>query len=311
MFKKIASLVLAATMMISTAAFATSAAEVPAEESAVVAADESSAVGAANKVNFDANSTGWKNFKKVFCYIWEYGGSEFFAWGSRKTQCSDNGDGTYSFDLDKAGISLDSSKVYAVIFSNDNGMQTYDLIMGPECIGDTAYCDGTMYENAVDSTKTAQAAFWKGQDKTKYGPIKQVTSIGNIVGTCIPATKTPYIMFVDFLKNNLLNAAAVTGLSDQELVDKTAKELGLGQADVEKAIKESGVEVKWEASKSSLEGGSKADTNKPAGNTSNNSSNNSTGSVQSGVESTIVFVCGGLMLAAAGMVFLARKKREE
>lgn len=327
MFKKIASLVLAATMMVGTAMFTTSAAEVAAEESAAVSADDSSAVGAEsdseavgakNTLTFDTTTSSWKTFKKVYCYIWEYGGDSFFDWGGRKTMCADNGDGTYSYDLDKAGISLESGKTYAVIFSNDSGMQTYDLILGTECIGKTAYCDGTMYENPVDSTKTSEAAFWKGMDKTKYGPVKQVTSIGNVVGTCIPGTKTAYGMMVDFLKNNLVNAQGFSGKDDQTLVDDTAKALGLYQSDVEKAIKEAGVEVKWSADKSSLDGGSNAAANSsPAGNNSgssnnnSNNNNNSTGSVKSGVETTIVFVCGGLMLAAAGMAFLARKKREE
>lgn len=48
-----------------------------------------------------------------------------------------------------------------------------------------------------------------------------------------------------------------------------------------------------------------------SGSGSSGSGSSSTGAVKSGVETTIVFVMAGLMVSAAGVMFLARKKREE
>ena len=44
---------------------------------------------------------------------------------------------------------------------------------------------------------------------------------------------------------------------------------------------------------------------------SSGSGSSSTGAVKSGVETTIVFVMAGLMVSAAGVMFLARKKKED
>ena len=172
MFKKIASIALAAAMLTSAAAIAASAADtdeaVGAVEDSALGADESGSelgaeagdtVAAGNTLSFDANTAGWKNYKKVFCYIWEYGGSAFADFGAKETKCSDeDGDGVWTFDLSAAGWNLQSGKEYGVIFSNENKMQTYNLLVGPECYGDTAFCDGTTYENPEDSSKTATAA---------------------------------------------------------------------------------------------------------------------------------------------------------
>lgn len=347
MFKKMASFVLAAAMMVGTAAFTAGAAETDAEEvaaensavvsadnSSEVGADSSSEVGAGNVLNFDTASAGWKNFKKVYCHIYLYGGDALADWQTKKEACSDDdNDGVWTYDLSKKGFTLESGKLYAVIFSNDLAAQTYDLLFDTSCFGKTAYCDGTTYENPVDSNKTGLAAFWKGVDKTKFGPLKQVTSIGNVVGTCIPSTTSAYKMFTDFLTNNLDSAKQYSGKNDQKLIDDTAKALGLYQGDVEQAIKETKVKVSWSKSKSSLPSGENPTAHKTSsgksdgsGSGSGSSGNSSSGgsssgsgsgsgsgssSVSSGQETTIFFVFGGLMLAAAGVVFLARKKREE
>ena len=47
------------------------------------------------------------------------------------------------------------------------------------------------------------------------------------------------------------------------------------------------------------------------GSGSSGSGSSSTGAVKSGVETTIVFVMAGLMVSAAGVMFLARKKKED
>lgn len=207
-------------------------------------------------INFDANTADWYNYRFVSCHIWEYDGDSFYAWGSKKQKCTDtDGDGIWTYDLEANDIYLESDKLYGVVFYNSNYSETYNLLMGTDCIGDTAYCDGTYYENPVDSIKTSQAAFWRNQYSTEYGPELCITSIGNIVGTCVPKYTSTYSMFVRFLVEYLENARVYSGKTDQQLLDDTAEALGLYVEDVEEAIKEAYVYVKWSAYKSTLDRG--------------------------------------------------------
>ncbi len=245
-FKKLISVVLALIMILSTFSINAFAADV----------SEEAATGSANVLNFDANTSGWNNYKKIFCHIWVYNGDSFYAWQSKAEACTDpDKDGIWTYDLDAKNISLDYSTLYCVIFSNENGMQTYDLLFDTSVIGDTAYCDGTFYENPEDSSKTAHAAFWRGQDPTAFGPVKCITSIGNVVGTCLPYTTTPQDMFEDFLLNKLENARTYSNKDDQKLIDDTAAALELTRNDVEHLIYITGVSVAWRSYNSSLESG--------------------------------------------------------
>ena len=236
MFKRIMSVMLAIVMLLSVAMIATSAAqveiadnsadavaEVAADGAADTGADAGADTGAGNVINFKVEGSGWKNFKKVFCHIWEHNGDDFFAWQAKAEACKDeDGDGIWTYDLDAKGVTLEPGKLYAVIFSNENNMQTYDLLMDSTCIGDTVYCDlNQSFENPEDSSKTALAAFWTSKDPVAFGPVKCVTSIGNVVGTCIPATTSAQAMFVDFLVNKLENARTYSGKNDQQLLDDT------------------------------------------------------------------------------------------
>lgn len=261
MSKKIVSIVLVLLLLFTMTAVVASAEQVELDEQgaeavATVGADASDASTGANVIKFDANSAGWKNFKTVYAHIWACDGTgDWPSWQSKKEKCDyDESTGIASYDVSKAG-EVGSGANWAVIFSNENGMQTFNLLFGSECFGDTAKCDGTEYENPTDSTKKAQAAVWSNQDKTKFGPCLTITSIGNVVGTCCPGNTSRYKLMVDFLKNNLENARTYSGKDDQTLLDDTGKALGLYKGDVEKAVSESGVSVEWSASASNLPDG--------------------------------------------------------
>lgn len=329
MFKKILSFMLAVMMIMSVVAISASAAQVEiADNAADAAADTGADAGAdtaaGNKIYFEPDTAGWNNYKKVFCHIWAYGGDSFFPWQGKKEGCVDNKDGKWYYDLDAKGVTLAPGTLYACIFSNENGMQTYNLLMDSTCIGDTAYCDGTTYENPEDSSKTALAAFWRGKDPAVFGPEMCVTSIGNIVGTCIPSTTSAYSMFVDFLANKLTNAQTYSGKDDQTLLDDTAKALGLGQDDIEAAIKETGVTVKWTKTESKAEEGSNEEAKQPGkkpttggGNGGGNGGSNGGGSTgggsgsgtQTGQSETMIYIMLGLM-AIAGVAIVVARKRE-
>lgn len=348
MFKRFLSLALVAIVMLSMTVAAVSAAQVEiagvgAEAGAEVGAESSASTGASNTITFDASTTGWKNYKTVSCHIWEHGGDEIYAWGLKKELMKDNGDGTWTYDLVKAGISLDPSKYYGVIFYNNNGAQTYDLGCGTACLGDTAYCTEELIENPVDSNKKTLATYWKNKDKTAYGPIKGITSIGNIVGECIPPTTSAYDMFVSFLKNTLNNARTYaknddgSSKTDQQLIDDVAKNLGIGKDDIEKAIKEAGVTADWKKDdskandKSDPGANEKGGTNGGSGNGSSGSGSGSSGSngssggsgssssggssrsgsgssASTGQGTTVLFIMLGVMVAAVGVIIFARKR---
>ncbi len=344
MFKKIASIALAAMMLGSTAVVA-SAAE---KDEAVAAADDSSAVAAADdsavgadegsestgaetKIYFDVNSAGWKNFTNITLYLYEHGGSEIIPWGSKKGNMTDEGNGKWSFDIEGKGYSLDSGKAYGCIFTGDWSFQTCDLIIGSACYGDTAECTGNQVENNVDSNKSSDEVRWKNADSSVYGNPICITSIGNVIGTAYWPGENAESVLKEFLttddaKKSIENAKKFTGKKDQEIIDATAKALGLSDDQVAAIIAASGKTFEWKPSSgsstqettsagsgssgSSSSGSSSSSSGSSSSSSSGSSGSTTTGSVTSGEGTTVYFVIGGILLAAAGVFFLARKKRE-
>ncbi len=351
MFKKIVSIVIAAMMVTSMAAVAVSAAEsdvavgaasdnesVAAQDGDSVGAESGdSAVGAGNTVSFQVDTSLWKNFKSVRLYMYAHDGSDFplNTWGSKKGDMQKTGDNLYTFDFDAKGYTVESGKQYGMIFCTDTGIQTCDIIFDSSIMGDTASLTGDMVENNVDSNKKSYYVKWKNADSSKYAPPLCITSIGNVIGEALWAGTTKYDMLVNFIKSDdkdgLSNALKFNGKTVQQTLDDTAKALGLGQDDIEKAIKESGKTLDWKKDASSAQEGSSSggdsssnsgdsSSNSSGGNTSSGGSSSSSGgssssssgssSVSSGQETTILFVFGGVMLAAAGVIFLMRKRRD-
>ena len=352
MFKKIASLAIAATMMVGTAAITASAAEVEsdavgAEDSAVVSADNSSevgadagseAVGAGNVVKFDAKKSGWNldTNKKFFCHIWKADGSktsqgnDWPAWQAKAELCTfDKNTGIATYDLSKAdpGISSSDGSVYCVIFSSNTGMQTYNTIMSGACIGDTLYCSGEQIENPEDDAKKAAVAVW--ENNPNCGPERKITSTGNIVGTAFPDGESDVTLLANYLMQyyddpaktdltqNLLDTLKISPTDVIAVVKKRAA----GEDKKINAIVDilskctdptTGKKVDKETLEKTQAGASGASsTGSGSSSGSSSSSGSGSSSVKSGVETTIFYVFGGLMLAAAGVAFLARKKREE
>lgn len=353
MFKKIASLAIAATMMVGTAAITASAAEVEsdavgAEDSAVVSADNSSevgadagseAVGAGNVIKFDAKKSGWNldTNKKFFCHIWKADGSktsegkDWPAWQSKAELCTlDKDTGIATYDLSKAdpGISSSDGSVYCVIFSSNTGMQTYNTIMSGACIGDTLYCNGEQIENPEDSEKKAMVAVW--ENNPTGGPEKKITSTGNIVGTAFPDGESDVTLVANYLMQyyedpaktdltqNILDTLKVSPTDVIAVVKKRAdgddKKINAIVDILSKCTDPTtGKKVDKETLEKTQAGASGASSTGSGSNggSTGSGSNSGSSSVKSGVETTIFYVFGGLMLAAAGVAFLARKKREE
>lgn len=107
-----------------------------------------------------AKGVEWKNFKRVFCHIWreEAEGGDFYAWQDKGERCTDLGNGYWEYDL--SDFTFDEDGTYAVIFSNNNGFQTYNLSLTSDCLGDIAVCEGDTCTNPVDSEKNCAVARW-------------------------------------------------------------------------------------------------------------------------------------------------------
>lgn len=207
-----------------------------------------------NKLYFEPDTAGWKNFEKMYCHIWEYEtGNWFFNWQSKNEACV-NKDGKWYYDLDMKAVSLKPGVTYACIFSNENGQYTYDLIFDTTVLGDSAYCDGTFYNSPDDGSRKPMFAFWRNQDKEKFGPVMQITGWGPVVGTCVPAPKTKIDLFKEFLTSTtLLSAQIFSGLNDQDLLDHIGAQLGFYSTDVERCVRVTGVDVQWSMADSKLD----------------------------------------------------------
>ena len=199
-----------------------------------------------NKIHFDNTTSDWDEETQVYCHIFEYNGNAFFEWQTKKERCNDNGDGTWTYDLDAKGVVLDPEKMYCVIFSNEDTEETYQLFMDTSCMGDTVYCDGTKTENPVDSSKKSDTAYWRNQDKNEFGPVLAISSVGNVIGSACAPDTTPEEMFENFLTNSLDNARTYSGKNDQQLIDDIKDGLGLADAQVAEAIEKTGAEVEWQ-----------------------------------------------------------------
>ena len=200
--------------------------------------------GNGNKLYFYVNPNLWKNYKTIYCYLYDHKDGEIITWGSKKGAMEDLGNNVWVFDLDAKGIILQNGHQYGCIFTADWGAQTCDLIVGTPCIGDVAYVTGNMVENNVDSNKKSYYARWKNANSMGYAPPLCINAIGNVIGEALWAGETPYTILVNFLKdrgrNGLDNAIKFNGKTQQQTIDEVANRLGLSTEDIAKAIAESG-----------------------------------------------------------------------
>ena len=234
-----------------------------------------------NKIYFDVNGTGWEMGAKDKVAFYIYGGdfgteanpTTPVGWGTKKPigTATTGVSGMYEIDpAAKLGYTFTEGVQYKIIFVhtsvNSWKEQTYDLYFTTDCFGHVAYCDGTTTENPVDSSKNALTAYWYGIDPAVCGPVLQITSIGNVVGTCPEKGKTPASVFSDFLsvvntdigRTGLENARKFVvnnGIkTEQQLIDDIGTALNLTIEQVETAAKETGVEIAWSAKMSTMEG---------------------------------------------------------
>ncbi len=353
MLKKIISIALAVLMVMSVAVVAVSAADTDsasagAEVSNSAGADTSnSGTGASNVIYFDYG-TKWKNVQQIYAHIWIVGGDEFYGWQSGGEKCTRKGPTTWAYDLSELNKStaisggLKSGVDYCVIFSADNGLQTFDQTFGTPCIGDTAKLTGNQIENAVDSEKKAYESVWK-TNSSKFGPHLAISSIGNIIGSKLAPGESGTQVIGDWLYAYynaqtfdvvpaLAKALPKFGVKDieavyayimskddtlgddvldfikEELEDAYKKAYGAPAKIDEKKAKEKEKELKKGKKPNEI---SEDDPSGNAGGTSGASTGNSSGSGADGQETTIFFILGTVMILAAGTILFTRKRKED
>ena len=246
---------------------------------------------------------------------------------------------------------MKSGGKYGIIFSANTGIQTYDLTIGVECKGDTAKLTGKQIENPVDSNKKGYEAVWTSNSGkygphlaltsignvvgSKLAPGENgIQVIGDWVPTywnspnvnAVNALAKAYPKFGIKTISDLTNVYAY--VMTKKDVDK--KDYASIKSTLEKAfykaypdqkgkkIDEKTAEKKAESGEASnpasLSGGSSSSSGSSGSSSSGGSysgGGDSSGSGADGQETTIFFVLGGVMIAAAGAMFVSRKRREE
>ncbi|MBR2280335.1 MAG: LPXTG cell wall anchor domain-containing protein [Ruminococcus sp.] len=243
---------------------------------------------------------------------------------------------------------LKSGEDYCIIFSAQTGKQTYDATFSKACVGDTLKLTGKLIENPVDSEKKADEAVWS-KNSGSYGPHLAFTSIGNIVGSKLCPNEKGTEVIGDWLptyyKSKFVKAVPALAkafpkfgiTSASQIQDIYAYIISKKTGEDEKAMKkmledafakaypakknEAKIDenkAKNEAKQISSNGGhissssSASSSSSSSGSSySGSSSSNSSGSGSDGEEDTILFILLGVMLAAAGVIFVTRRKRTE
>ena len=241
---------------------------------------------------------------------------------------------------------LKSGEKYCIIFSADTGVQTYDTTFGTECIGDTAYLTGEKVENPVDSKKSADECVWEN-NSSKYGPHFALTSIGNIVGDKLAPGENAIQIIGDWIPTYYLNpnvdaidamskAFPKLGIKDMDDIEAIyayvlSKETGEDEADILRQLQEAiyivdpslkGQKVDTEKAKEKaekIESGevdvTELSDDTTGGDSSGGGSDYSgdgsySGSGDDGQETTIFFILIAVMMAAAGVMFVSRKRED-
>ncbi len=254
MSKKVMSVLLVAVMVVSM----------------VCVAGISASAFSGGKVYVELPEAWAKSAKAVYCHIWKNGEDELYAWQTKNEKMTEEGNNKWSYEIPAGDWDM-------VIFSTSTGVQTYDLTLGDECVGDTAYVTDEMIENPMDSDKMTNAARWRNNG-SKYGPHFAITSIGNVVGEVLAPGEDPQAVLDAFIAN-------YPDYATDEKVAELRKTLKLDSGDNNSS--------------------SKKEENKD---TSSKSSTASTGTTKTG-DSTPFVALAVLLVAALGVAVVASKKK--
>lgn len=210
-------------------------------------------------LSFDAKSAGWEDSEYIGFHIYRNDKS-YYSWGSLKEYGVDeDGDGVWTFTVtDYKTNWFWYEWEHLIIFYNDKGDSTYPLVFDYGCFDDdVAYCvDGEQIQSPSDSSKTVLMAYWRNQDPKEYGPVIDITLSGEVIGECLPPGTNKNDMLQKYLTDHLETARALSGKSDQELIDDIAGALGVAAEvtdNIVYVLNYRGSDIAWREEDSPLE----------------------------------------------------------
>jgi hypothetical protein len=261
--------------------------------------------------------------KKYYAHIWDgtEGGKGLYGWQNKNeimTISEDGNTATYSIPED--------GNWNLIIISGDSGIQTYDTVFDAGCMGDTCEVTAEVYQNPVDSKKSANGLKW--QNNPQCGPHKVVSSVGDVIGSAYLPGENDQNLYDNFVKkynpqNGIdgivdgetymdwdADGKAVTGMSWDEVKKKVADTLGVSvesSSDASSSDASSSDASSSDASSSNSSSSTTTTSSSSTTTTSSSSSSTSTGTTTTG-DSTPIFALVATLTAALGVAFCARKK---
>lgn len=121
-------------------------------------------------INFDPQKAGWTDYTNIYCNLAQEGCSSFYPIKSLPTLCTDyDGDGIYTYDLNKSNIKLTEYTRYEISFYTDNYQNTSTLLMQTGNLKDTIYTAG--YYNSWDKNEKYPVIKWTNEIPIKMHSI--------------------------------------------------------------------------------------------------------------------------------------------
>ena len=186
MNKKFISVIMAATLALSSAAICASAAEVdikPSTES--------------GKIRFDKGN--WNKNDGICFYIWatKEGEHDMFwvqgqwqeeaKWASKKIVADDDPENPQFCEME-VDI-MDGWNTFIIFNDLETSAQTFDCVLTPSAFGDTAHMSDELLENPEDSDKTCIGVYF--DNASDCGSHLVITSTGNVVGNALAPNDDP------------------------------------------------------------------------------------------------------------------------
>ena len=236
---------------------------------------------------------------------------------------------------------------YTIMFSDNVGNETCGLMFNSNCVGDTAYLTSNekSFENTEDSTKHSYPIAWTTNAK-KYGIPLQITSVGTIQGEFVSLDRTPDQIIAAW-DEGFPSYPSKDSYSPQSSARDHKTRLAEIKEEFKKLVAEGkvlivggGVYTKSASSDSSSDSSNSDSSKDDSSDSSKDGSSYVTpdgkkvvkndkgefvdedgnvvdasdvveveGSVSTGESTTYVYVGLGLMLAAAGVYFVTRKRK--
>ncbi len=121
-------------------------------------------------INFDPSNAGWTEYENIYCRFAREGQASAYPVTSVPSLCTDyDGDGVYTYDLNKSKISIEQYTKYEVQFYTDNHKHTASLLMQKGNLKDTIYATGEYYQ--WDNYKENPIIKWKNEIPIEFRPI--------------------------------------------------------------------------------------------------------------------------------------------